>query len=70
MQGRGVGAEGPLGFLGGAGRARWLVGPLLWNNGVGFPAMNEAEGGGEMGGGAVGLVVKRTSPQPGSHTML
>lgn len=46
VQGRGVGVEGLPGFLGGAGRARWLVGPLLWNNGVGFPAMNEAGEGG------------------------
>lgn len=44
--GGGGGVEGPLSFLGGAGRARWLVGPLLWNNGVGFPAMNEAGGAG------------------------
>lgn len=47
----GEGVEGPLSFLGGAGRARWLVGPLLWNNGVGFPAMNEAGGGGVSEGG-------------------
>lgn len=40
-----VQGDGPLSF--GRGREdRWLVGPLLWNNGVRLPVMNGTGGGG------------------------